>query len=203
MRTLPSLLAAAVLVAPLLLAGCGGPDTTVNRTDPNAVRDLSGNWNATDSQQTAQFFTQSVTSDAWCKNFHDKFNRNPVIKVGRVTNKSDEDIETKIFTDDIRRALLKSGLVDVVASNDEADQSRDERRDQDVNASAETRKESFQESGADFLLYGSIDVQHDSSGMQKQKFYDVDLNLTNVKTQALTWEDSHKIAKDVSQKGYN
>jgi uncharacterized protein (TIGR02722 family) len=201
MRFAPSLVAAALLL-PVLLTGCG-PDTTVQRTDPNAQRDLSGNWNSTDSQATAEKMISSIVNDPWCKNFHDKFSRNPIIKIGRVHNKSDEDIATKIFTDDIRRALIKTGQVDVVASNDEADQSRDERRDQDVNASAETRHESFQESGADFLIQGSIDVQHDSAGTQQHKFYDVDLTLTNVKTQNLVWEESQKIAKDVSQKGYN
>ncbi len=96
-----------------------------------------------------------------------------MIKIGRMVNKSDEDISTRIFTDDIRSALINSGDVKVVASSDETENSREERRDQDVNASAETRRESFQETGCDVLLTGSIDVQHDIAGERKQKFYSV------------------------------
>lgn len=184
------------------LGGCGS-DTTVQRTDPNAVRDLSGNWNATDSQQVAQQETANILSAGWLKAFKDKYGRNPTVKVGRVVNKSDEDIATKIFTDDIRRALINSAQVDVVASNDENQEAREERRDQDVNASSETRHESFQEQGCDLLLTGSIDVQHDVAGDNAHKFYAVDLNLTDVKTQKIAWTDSTKIAKDVHRKDYN
>ncbi len=194
--------AGAALAAPLLLVGCGS-DTTVNRTDPNAVRDLSGDWNATDSQTTAQAMISSITTGAWLKRFTDANHRPPVLKVGRIVNKSDEDISTRIFTDDIRNALINSGDVKVVASNDETENAREERRDQDVNASAETRRESFQETGCDMLLTGSIDVQHDYAGERKQKFYAVNLNLADVKSQELTWTGNKKIAKDVVQKGYN
>jgi uncharacterized protein (TIGR02722 family) len=193
-------LIAAVLASPLAVIGCGG--TTVNRTDTNAVRDLSGNWNATDSQEVASSMIADITSDPWLEKFREKNGRDPVIKVGHVVNRSNEDISTKIFTNDIRRALRKTGKVDVVASSDETSQARDERKDQDVNASAESRKESFQETGADMLLEGSIEVQHDQDGREKQKFYSTDLSLTDIKTQRLLWEGNHKVAKDVNRSKY-
>jgi uncharacterized protein (TIGR02722 family) len=193
-------LIAAVIASPLAVIGCG--ETTVHRTDPNAVRDLSGNWNATDSQETATSMIADITADAWLDKFREKNGRDPVVKVGKVVNRSTEDIATKIFTNDIRRALRKTGKVDVVASTDETSQARDERKDQDVNASAETRKESFQETGADLLLEGSIEVQHDQAGDEKQKFYSVDLSLTDIKTQKLLWDGNHKVAKDVERAKY-
>jgi PBP1b-binding outer membrane lipoprotein LpoB len=166
-------LCAAALSAPLDIAGCG--ETTVDRTDPNAVRDLSGNWNATDSQQVATTIIADVTTDPWLDKFREKNGRDPVIKVGKV---------------------------DVVASSDESAQAREERKDQDINASAETRKESFQESGADYLLEGAIEVQHDQAGNEKQKFYAIDLSLTDIKSQKLVWEGGTKIAKDVNRAKY-
>jgi uncharacterized protein (TIGR02722 family) len=195
-----NVLAAAILAAPLLVIGCG--ETTVHRTDSNAVRDLSGNWNATDSQELAAKVIADVTSDPWIEQFHTKYNRDPVIKVGSVKNKTDEDISTPIFTDDIRKALRKTGKVRVVASNDETAQARDERKDQDINASAETRHESFQETGADLLLEGAINTQHDHSGNEAQKFYAAELLLTDVKTQEIIWEGGDKIAKDVNRSRY-
>jgi penicillin-binding protein activator len=200
MSPVRALLAVIAMSSPLILVGCGG--TTVNRTDPNAVRDLSGNWNATDSQSVAADIIADVTSDPWIENFRSKYSRDPVIKVGKVVNRSNEDISTNIFTNDIRKALRKTGKVEVVASSGENAQSREERKDQDINSSAETRKESFQETGADFLLQGAIEVQHDQDAGEKQKFYAVDLELTDIKTQKLTWEGGKKIAKDINRSRY-
>ncbi|MBA3709311.1 MAG: penicillin-binding protein activator LpoB [Planctomycetes bacterium] len=194
------LIAALAVGSPLVLGGCGG--TTVNRTDTNAQRDLSGNWNATDSQQVAAGIIADITADPWVDKFREKFNRDPVIKVGSVKNRSNEDISTNIFTNDIRKALRKTGKVEVVASSGENQQSREERKDQDVQASADTRKESFQETGADFLLQGAIEVQHDQDGSEKQKFYAVDLELTDIKSQKLVWEGGKKIAKDINRSKY-
>ena len=59
MSPVRTLLASLALGSALFVAGCGG--NTVNRTDPNAVRDLSGNWNATDSQQVATTIIADVT----------------------------------------------------------------------------------------------------------------------------------------------
>ena len=200
-RVASATLIAAALVSPIAFTGCG--ETTINRTDPNAVRDLSGNWNATDSQQVASMVIADITTDPWLEKFREKNGRDPVVKVGKVVNRSTEDISTRIFTNDIRRALRKTGKVDVVASTEETAQARDERKDQDVNASAETRKESFQESGADFLLEGAIEVQHDQAGNEKQKFYAVDMNLTELKTQKLVYEAPPvKIAKDINRSKY-
>ena len=196
-----TLLASLALGSALLVAGCG--ETTVNRTDPNAVRDLSGNWNATDSQQVASTIIADVTTDPWLEKFREKNGRDPVIKVGKVVNRSTEDISTKVFTNEIRRALRKTGKVEVVASSDESAQARDERKDQDINSSAETRKESFQETGADFLMEGAIEVQHDQAGAEKQKFYSVDMTLTDIKTQKLVYEAAPvKIAKDINRSKY-
>jgi uncharacterized protein (TIGR02722 family) len=198
-----ALILSLALVSPVLLVSCGGDDTEVHRTDNNAVRDLSGDWNATDSQETATAMIDQITNAGWYKDFHDKYNRNPSVKVGHVHNRTQEDITISILTDDIRRSLINSGKVTVVSSNEDTAQARDERRDQDVNASAETRHESFAETGADFLLEGTIGNQNDQQNNNKQKFYSIDMNLTDVKTQVLVWEGNHKITKDVKQKSYN
>jgi len=198
-----ALLVACVLLSPLVLINCGGDSTQVSRTDTNAVRDLSGDWNATDSQEAADDLSHQVTNQSWVSDFQAKYGRKPSVKVGRVYNRTQEDITISILTDDIRRSLLNTGKVTIVASNEDTDQARDERKDQDVNASADTRHESFAETGADFLLEGKITTQNDQQDNRKQKFYDIEMNLTDVKTQELVWEGDHKIAKDVVQKNYN
>ncbi|MBA3698336.1 MAG: penicillin-binding protein activator LpoB [Planctomycetes bacterium] len=193
----PFIATALVLLLPTSLAlttGCGGK--TVNRTDENAVIDLSGNWNATDSRMVADALIADCLEFPWADQFKVKNNRIPVVKTGRIKVVTNGDVvNTEIFTNDLQRALLRSGKAQPVASNSETDQAREERKDQDVNASETTRKESFQETGSDFLIIGTINVQDDQEGGTKQKFYSVDLKMTDVKTQQQVWIGNKKISK--------
>jgi penicillin-binding protein activator len=194
----------AVPVALVALAGCGDDAVTVHRTDTNAVRDLSGNWNATDAQETAKALIAKAMAQPWADDFRAAHNNTkPVIKIGRIrVEVPGEVIDTDIFTDDLVTALQESGKVKVVASNAENDQAREERKQQDVHASDATRKESFQETGSDFLLVGTIKTQNDQQGGQQQKFYAITIKVTDVKTQEQIGFWSHKIEKDVSRANY-
>ncbi len=205
MRSPTSSVLASLLVAMSLgaVTGCGGGGTTVTRTESNAVRDLSGNWNATDSRVTAEALIADCTSRPWTDNFAKTNNRPPVVKVGRIKVVTNGDVvNTEIFTNDLIRALINSGKAEAVASSSETDQARQERKEQDVNASEETRKESFQETGADFLIIGTINVQDDQADGRMQKFYSTDLKMTDIKTQKQVWIGNHKIAKDVTRANY-
>lgn len=200
MRTAPLALALVLVPALALLPGCG--EKTVARTANNAVRDLSGNWNATDSRVTAEALVDQALKLPWADNFQKKNNRLPVVKVGKIIVRVDEPINTTIFTNDLVRAIVNSGKAEAVASSTEAVQAREERKEQDVNASEATRKESFQETGTDFLIIGEINTQNDQEGGKMQKFYSTDVKLTDVKTQKLVGMFNHKIAKDIERSDY-
>jgi PBP1b-binding outer membrane lipoprotein LpoB len=203
MRIPTALTASLACLALVAVSGCGDTSTHVTRTESNAVRDLSGNWNATDSRVTAENLIADCTMRPWADVFKATNNRLPVVKVGRIKVVTNGDvINTEIFTNDLIRALVNSGKAEAVASNSENDQAREERKQQDVNASEATRKESFQETGADFLILGQINVQDDQDGAKKQKFYSTDLKMTDIKTQKQVWLGNWKIAKDVSRGAY-
>lgn len=195
----PYLAVIAILLLPATLAlttGCG--QKTVTRTEDNAVRDLSGNWNATDSRVVAEALIADCLKSPWAENFKRTNNRLPVVKVSRVKVVTNGDVvNTQIFTDEVVSALINSGMAEAVASNADVDQAREERKQQDVNASEATRKESFQETGADFLIMGSINVQDDQAGNRQQKFYATKLQLTDIKTQKLVWQKTKDISKDI------
>lgn len=200
----PSHLAAllAIPLAVIAIAGCGDA-VVVQRTDNDAVRDLSGNWNKTDSKLTAQALIAKALAQSWADDFKTAHNAKPIIKIGRIkVEVPGEVIDTDIFTQALVQALQESGKVRVVASNAENDQAREERKQQDVNASEATRKESFQELGADYLLVGKIATQNDQQGGQQQKFYATSIRLTDVKTQEQIGFWTKEITKDVSRKNY-
>ncbi|MFW5845314.1 MAG: penicillin-binding protein activator LpoB [Planctomycetota bacterium] len=179
----------------LLLVACG---TSVTRNDPGQTLDLSGRWNAEDSRRVADTMITEALSNPWHELFQAQKGSKPMVRIGRVQVRSNGDvIDTEIFTNDLRRAFINSGQVGVVASSDEVGATRTEQRDQETHAREETRSEAFQETGADFLLGGTIKVQDDQLDNVVQKFYSVDLILTHIETQEQVWIGNEKIAKVV------
>jgi PBP1b-binding outer membrane lipoprotein LpoB len=195
---IPLLACLALVPALAVLPACG---KTVKREDVNTVRDLSGNWNDTDSRLTAEALSVDALKHPWIDTYTAKHvGKKPVVKVGKIVTRTNGDvINTEIFTNDLLRAFINSGKVEAVGGGNDAEQIRQERSEQDKNASEATRKESFQETGADFLLTGSINVADDQEGGDKVKFYSVDLKLVDITSAKQVWLGNHKIKKFVER----
>jgi hypothetical protein len=99
------------------------------------------------------------------------------------------------FVADMERALVNSGRVEFVASSDERGEIREERTDQDLNASEETRNEAGQETGADFMLKGQINTIVDVEGDQQVRYYQVDLTMISLADNRKVWLGQKKIKK--------
>lgn len=182
-----------------LLLGAVGCSTSVKRMDAGQVMDLSGAWNDTDSQLVSQEMIGDVLARAWLGDFSRSKNRQPAVIVGEVSNLSHEHINVKTFVSDMERALINSGKVEFVASSIERKEVRDERKDQDLNASEATRKAMGQEVGADFMLKGTINTIIDASGDTQVRFYQVDLTLISLVDNRKVWVGQKKIKKLVER----
>ena len=182
-----------------LLLGAVGCSTSVKRMDAGQVMDLSGAWNDTDSQLVSQEMIGDVLARAWLGDFSRSKNRQPAVIVGEVSNLSHEHINVKTFVSDMERALINSGKVEFVASSTERREVRDERKDQDLNASEATRKAMGQEVGADFMLKGTINTSIDASGDTQVRFYQVDLTLISLADNRKVWVGQKKIKKLVER----
>lgn len=185
-----------VVLIGTLAAGCA--TTKVSRLDSNEVKDVSGRWNDTDSRLVAEEMIQDCLTDPWLPKAT-KNGKLPVVTVQNVKNSSMEHINTQTFIEDLQRALLKSGKVAFVASKDERGAIRDERADQDLNASDATRKGQGKETGADFVLSGVLNSIEDRSGGTSVVMYQVNLKLTNVKTNQIVWNGQKKIKKQIDR----
>jgi uncharacterized protein (TIGR02722 family) len=176
----------------LLVAGCS---TKVTRIDANETVDLSGAWNDTDSRLVAEEMIADALSHPWTSNFAGETGRAPAVIIGTVRNFSHEHINMKTFVSDIERALINSGRIEFVASSDERGEIREERVDQDVNASEQTRNEAGQEIGADFMLKGQINTIVDAQDDEQVRYYQVDLNLISMANNRKVWVGQKKIKK--------
>jgi hypothetical protein len=100
---------------------------------------------------------------------------------------------------DFERELINSGQVKFVASRMQRDEVRDERMDQQTYASEETAKRMAQETGADFMLQGSIKSINDRIEGEEIRFYQTDLELINIESNEKVWIGNNKIKKSISQ----
>jgi len=182
----------AVILSSLLVIGCA---TKVTRLDVNEAVDLSGEWNDTDSRLVAEEMINDALSHPWTSNFAGETGRTPTVIVGNVRNLSHEHINVNTFVADMERALINSGRVEFVASGNERGQIREERKDQDLNASEQTRNEAGQEAGADFMLIGQINTIVDAQSDQQVRYYQVDLTMISMADNRKVWLGQKKIKK--------
>ena len=195
-RVLPLVLLSAILT--FSITGCG---QKITRTSADTVTDLSGNWNDTDSRLVSEEMIQDVLSRNWLSRFNRKHGKPPTVIVGTIRNLSHEHINTQTFINDLSRDLINSGEVEFVASADERDEIREERREQDLHAREDTRKAMGQEIGADFMLKGSIKTIIDAVKGEQARFYQVDLTLIELESNRKVWVGQKKIKKTIEKGG--
>jgi len=196
MRLLKSLL---VVTAVLTVAACA---TKVERVSPDQVRDLSGNWNDTDSQLVSKEMISDVLSRPWLDNFQRAHSKQPAVIVGEIRNLSHEHINMNTFVGDMERSLINSGKVEFVASRVDRQEIREERKDQDINAREDTRKAMGMEVGADFMLKGQINTILDTEGKEQVRYYQVDLTLISLADNRIVWVGQKKIKKFITKASF-
>ena len=190
--------ALALLAFAITVVACG---KQVRRIDPETTTDLSGNWNDTDSRLVAEDMIQDCLTHPWIQEHALEQRVKPVVIVGTVRNRSMEHIATGTFIRDLERSFVNSGQITLVASPLEREELRGERLDQDEWASEETRKKIREETGADYMLNGVIDVIIDKEGGTEVKFYQVDLFLTGIESNERVWIGQTKIKKEITRGG--
>lgn len=191
--------APALLALSLWLAGCGA-EAKVTRVDPGVVTDLSGRWNDTDSRQVAEELVKQALSYPWLDNFVKSKNRQPVVIVGTILNRSHEHINVQTFVQDLARELTNSQKVTFVAGKGEREEIREERREQAVHAREDTQKAPGKELGADYMMKGSISTILDETDGVKAVFYQVDLEMIDLESNVKSWFGQKKIKKVIERK---
>ncbi|PIE75363.1 MAG: penicillin-binding protein activator LpoB [Deltaproteobacteria bacterium] len=179
----------------LFIGGCmGGPQ--VSRVDTNEQIDLSDKWNDTDSRLVADEMTGDMTRFPWIRMFQQNHpGEVPTIIIKKIANKSHQHIAIDTFINDIKRAGIRLGIVEFVVGGAERNDIRDERKQQDIYASEDSRAEMGQEEGADFALSGSINSIVDQVGNKRVTFYQVDLKLVDMTKNKEVWNGQKKIKK--------
>ncbi|KZZ43660.1 penicillin-binding protein activator LpoB [Thalassolituus sp. HI0120] len=184
--TAATLLGASVLLS----AGCA---TKVSRISASEEVALSDRWNARDSELVANEMIEDMLSFPWARDFEMDNSRRPTVIISRIRNKSHEHIAIDTFTNDIKRAIIRSGRADFVAGGEEREAIREERRDQELNARNAAAQ--GQENAADFALSGAVNSIVDQVGDDRVTFYQVDMKLIDMESNREVWNGQKKIQK--------
>ena len=184
-----------LLLLTLFVTGCA---TDVERLDPTEITDLTGKWNDTDSREVSEEMIQDISNQSFMGIYAAKFGHKPTVIVGNIRNLSSEHIQTGTFIKDLERELTNSGRVIFVANPYERGQLRTEEKN---NKSGPPRnpQEGSAETGADFMLIGSIKTIFETENRTTVKFYQVDLELIELQTNEKQWIGSKKIKKQVKK----
>ncbi len=198
----------AVLTVLLLLvaglAGCASRKT-VTRIPTDTTTDLSGRWNDTDSRLVSEEMIKDCLGRPWINKFNEKNNNSqPVVIVGTVQNRSHEHINSQLFTKDLEKAFINSVMVQVVASKQEREEIREERTSQQEGMTEkETIKPFGHESGADFMIQGSINSVKDEVKGKYVILYQVNLELIDLRSNQKVWIGEKEIKKYVKKSSFS
>jgi uncharacterized protein (TIGR02722 family) len=188
---------AAVLVA-LALASCSS-NPKVTRVDSGTQVDLSGLWNDTDVRIVCDSLIKACLDSPRVTQEIARRGGIPTVVVGNFRNESDEHIDTSIISSAMEVAIFNSGKLDFVAGGSARNELRAERQDQQGNASEESAAALGNETGADFLLTGSVKTIIDRAGGTATRTYFVNAELTNIETNARMWMDQNSEIKKIIQ----
>ncbi|MEN0053799.1 MAG: penicillin-binding protein activator LpoB [Mucilaginibacter sp.] len=186
---------AAIAVSGMLIASCS---RQVTRLSTDETIDISGNWNNSDSRMVAADLTDKILNANWINTHQEEHQgKKPVVIVGFVQNKSHEHIDAETFVKDVESAFIQTQKVRLVQGGKKREELRAEKADQQTNATVSSMKKFGLESGADYILQGSINSIVDAHKRQKVVYYQVNLELTNIQTNEVVWIGEKKIAKYV------
>jgi len=172
-----------------LFADCASTGTNVKYADPNSVERLTADFSSTDIHLITEKMVDSLVMSSI-------LDGRPVIFVDNIRNNTHEHIDTKSITDKIRTILLKHGKVRITARSDIPHSLLQEQEFQNSNlADPKTIVKMGKLAGAKYILFGDISSIEKRHSGNRDIWFKITLNLTNVQNGLIEWADDKEIRK--------
>lgn len=185
----------AAVFSALMMVSCGS--TKVSRVDADEVIDLDGYWNESDVRIVCDSLIEECISSPRIAKFEGQQGHAPVVIIDSIRNQSSEHIDTSIVEKKFQTAIINSGVMEFVSSSTERQALREEKADQADHSTYDTAKEMDQETGADFMLKGSVKTIVQSAGDKTVRTYYVYAELHDIKTNKIVWMAENDSIKKV------
>ncbi len=189
-------------VAVLSVTGCT-PSFEGEYSDPNTTEIVDDRWNDADARKTSEILIRSMLEKPWLNEFKGKHNgEKPVVLVADIANRTDEHIETKAIGEGIRDELINSGKIRFV-DGDRRKQILEEMRYQNESGmvSKQSAKKKGNQTGADFMLSGTLTSIVNEEKGRKNVVYQTILQLTDLETTEMVWSQKYQIKKRFKRSG--
>src|SRR5690606_25590027 len=121
--------------------------------------------------------------------------RPPIVMVTKLQNKTDEHIDTQSIMDMVRVELSRTGRVAFVDKEARDDVKEEYEYQSSGMVAEETKKGPGGQIGADYIVNGRLDSMVQQVGKDKTVYYKLTLNLTNLKTNIISWSDHKQLRK--------
>jgi len=186
----------ALSISALLLTACGSAPKRIDATGNEGIVSID-NVDFKDWQIAAEKGIRSLL-ESGTLNRND--NRKNIIMISSVKNSTTQHINTRILTDKIRQALLRSGkaLTTTAISGTGADDAAS-RQVRELANDPMFKQNTVQKSGTviapDMSLSGEIVQQQNSLGRREESYFFFHLALTDLTTGLAVWEDNVEIVK--------
>lgn len=179
----------------LSLTSCGPRAFVKGTYDENVESEnlLNDQWSETDMQVAVKELVDKMvyTTRAYG---NANSNRQPIVMITKLQNKTSEHIETESIMDMVRVELTKNGQVQFVDKQARGDIA-DEYDYQEGMVTEPTKSKRGAQIGADYILNGRLDSIVQEAGKKKTVYYKLTMNLTNLKTGLISWTDHKQIRK--------
>jgi uncharacterized protein (TIGR02722 family) len=175
-----------------LISGCGPKAFTKGEyDDPTKVRLLDDKFNEADMQQMADEVIRSMVACPDVSNAK----MPPVVIVERVQNRTEEHIDMQSLTDKVRTALIKSRKVKFVNKEERETLDEEYAYNEGGNVSGPSAKKRGKQTGADYIMSGSLATNIQQVGNDKLIYYKLTMNLTNMETSVIDCTEEKEVRK--------
>jgi uncharacterized protein (TIGR02722 family) len=184
-----------------VFAGCAS--TQVKRVDAGSELDLSGRWNDSDVRLVCDSLIRDCLAAPGVGRAIDQYTAAhaslpPAVIVGNFRNTTSEHLDTGIIATMMETAIINSGKLEFVAGAELREELRGEKYDQSSgNVSDESAAAIGHETGAAFMLNGTVQAIVDQSGNTMSRSYFVTAMLSNIETNRIIWQGQNNEIKKV------
>ncbi|MDR0313674.1 MAG: penicillin-binding protein activator LpoB [Treponema sp.] len=196
----------ALTIAVIFLFSACDSTPQVSRISSLTQTDLDGYWNDTDVRIVCNSLIRDCLSSPQVALFIQQYSdrnggRLPACMVGTFRNITSEHIDTGLISMIMESAIINSRRMTIVVGGDARQEIRDERQDQQVNASEATASSLGYETGAVLLLTGTVRSIVERAGNKTIRSYFVNAELTNIETNEVLWRGlNDEIKKEIQQR---
>ena len=124
-------------------------------------------------------------------------NMRPILIMGLTSNFSLEQFDSKLFTKDIEKSIIKGDLVRFVQSANKKEFLLNDLANENNKDTIETITKWAARMGANFVVSATINSTQELKRKEKIIQYKIILELLNCETKQLVWLDEQKVSKRI------